>query len=366
VQPSAPSLDDCVNERNVLAGSSRRAQLAILVVGVVSLIVLAPVMGEVYSSLPTVIHASSGWVLLAIVCTTAGFVSSWSLQRLTLRAPRWYDVAGPQLAGNAASNVLPLGSAFGPVIQLRMLTRNRINLTRAVTGLTISGMLSTLAGLVLFPLLVLLPGGDAANSDVDTVARGGVIALLICLPLVLVVLRSDRPMKWVARTVHKTVRRIPRCRPPADLAERIVAERDSVRASLRHHKGLAVVSAAGRTLGDYFALYASLLAVGLHPSPTIVLVAFVAANAAGMIPFTPGGVGFVEAGLSGTLILTGAQEEQALAAVAIYRLISCWLPVLAGTVAYLTSRRPAVWCRQPSSSDDGEEIKPVVPATVMS
>jgi uncharacterized protein (TIRG00374 family) len=71
----------------------------------------------------------------------------------------------------------------------------------------------------------------------------------------------------------------------------------------------------------------------------MVLVAFIAANAAGMIPFTPGGLGFVEAGLSGALVLMGAAEEQTLAAVAIYRLVSCWLPVLAGVVAYGASRR---------------------------
>lgn len=73
----------------------------------------------------------------------------------------------------------------------------------------------------------------------------------------------------------------------------------------------------------------------------MVLVAFIAANAAGMIPFTPGGLGFVEAGVSGTLLLMGAQEDQALASVAIYRLVSCWLPVLAGVVAYVWSRRSA-------------------------
>ncbi len=94
-------------------------------------------------------------------------------------------------------------------------------------------------------------------------------------------------------------------------------------------------------MGDYLALYASLLAVGLRPSPAMVLVAFIAANAAGMIPFTPGGLGFVEAGLGGALVLMGAQEEQTLAAVALYRLVSCWLPVLAGVIAYVSARRSA-------------------------
>jgi uncharacterized protein (TIRG00374 family) len=178
-------------------------------------------------------------------------------------------------------------------------------------------------------------------DGVDAVARAGLIAFVVCLPIVVMTLRSDRPLKWIARTVHSTLSRIPRCRPPADLADRIVAERDGVRAVLRQHKLVVVVTSVGRGLGDYVALYASLLAVGLRPSPATVLVVFIAANAAGMIPLTPGGLGFVEAGLSGALLLTGAQEEQAFAAVAIYRLVSCWLPVLAGVVAYILSRRSA-------------------------
>jgi uncharacterized protein (TIRG00374 family) len=254
---------------------------------------------------------------------------------------RWSDVAAPHLAGNAASNLLPIGSAFGSVIQLRMLTRNNVDLTRAATSLTIAAMLSTLTGLLVFPLLLLLPIGDTADTGVDAVAHFGLIALLVCIPLVVLTLRSDRPMKSVARTVHNTLRRLPRCHPPADLADRIVAERDGIRDVLRQHKLAVALTSIGRTFGDYVALYASLLAVGLRPSPAMVLVAFIAANAAGMVPFTPGGLGFVEAGLSGALVLMGGQEEQTLAAVALYRLVSCWLPVLAGVMAYVLSRRSA-------------------------
>ena len=339
-------MEDCVDERNVFASSSRRTRIAVIVAGAVSLVLLAPVIGDVYSSLGTAARANPLWVGVALGAVGAGFVSSWVLQRLTLRTPRWSDVVAAQLAGNAASNLLPAGSAFGSVIQLRMLTRKRIDLTRAVTSLTIAAMLSTLAGLMVFPLLVVLPIGDASMDGVDAVARAGVIAFVVCLPLVVLTLRSERPMKWIARTVHTTLCRIPRCRPPSDLADRIVAERDAVREVLRQHKLLALVTSVGRVLGDYVALYASLLAVGLRPSPATVLVVFIAANAAGMIPLTPGGLGFVEAGLSGALLLTGAQEEQAFAAVAIYRLVSCWLPVLAGVAAYVASRRSAASASQ--------------------
>jgi uncharacterized protein (TIRG00374 family) len=60
----------------------------------------------------------------------------------------------------------------------------------------------------------------------------------------------------------------------------------------------------------------------------------------GMIPITPGGLGFVEAGLTGLLALAGVQTADAVLAVLAYRLVSFWLPLPAGGVAaYLHRRR---------------------------
>ncbi len=53
-----------------------------------------------------------------------------------------------------------------------------------------------------------------------------------------------------------------------------------------------------------------------------------------MIPLTPGGLGFVEAGLTGMLALAGVGGAAAAVATLAYRLISFWLPIPAGAVAY--------------------------------
>jgi uncharacterized protein (TIRG00374 family) len=263
------------------------------------------------------------------------------MQRIALRARSWSDVVAPQLAGNAASNVLPVGSALGSIVQLRMLHRRGFDLTRAITALTITGMLTNVAGMLVFPLALLLPIGDLGEVDVDAMGRVGLAALAVAVPLVVLALRSQRPMNWVAKTCHRALSRVPWCHPPPDLASRIVRERDLVRDALGGRVGLVAFTSVGRAVSDYLTLYASMLAVGLRPSPALVLAAFIAANAAGMVPLTPGGLGFVEAGLSGALLLAGAPEVQAVAAVAIYRMVSCWLPALAGLHAYVWSRRSA-------------------------
>lgn len=66
------------------------------------------------------------------------------------------------------------------------------------------------------------------------------------------------------------------------------------------------------------------------------LLAYTAAEVLALIPFTPGGLGFVEAGLVGTLGLAGVPAADALAATLLYRIVTFWLPLPAGG-AYLSS-----------------------------
>jgi uncharacterized protein (TIRG00374 family) len=69
-----------------------------------------------------------------------------------------------------------------------------------------------------------------------------------------------------------------------------------------------------------------------------VLLAYAVAGLLALIPITPGGLGIVEAGLSGLLILAGVQGGDAVVATLGYRVISYWLPILVGPFAYLAFR----------------------------
>ena len=57
------------------------------------------------------------------------------------------------------------------------------------------------------------------------------------------------------------------------------------------------------------------------------------------VPVTPGGLGVVEAGLTGTLALAGVPAAAAAVATLAYRLVSYWLPLPAGAVAWVVHRR---------------------------
>jgi uncharacterized membrane protein YbhN (UPF0104 family) len=77
-----------------------------------------------------------------------------------------------------------------------------------------------------------------------------------------------------------------------------------------------------------------------HRSPPPVLLAYSAAGIVALFPVTPGGVGIVEASLSGLSILAGVRAGYAVLAyrIASYRIAPYWLPLLAGPPAYLLFR----------------------------
>ena len=68
------------------------------------------------------------------------------------------------------------------------------------------------------------------------------------------------------------------------------------------------------------------------------MVAYVSSVVLALIPITPGGLGFVEAGLTGVLTLAGIPASEAVLATLLYRLAEYWLPMIAGPFAYVLFR----------------------------
>ena len=118
----------------------------------------------------------------------------------------------------------------------------------------------------------------------------------------------------------------------------IVRQRDQMVSSLGARWRSALLAAVGNWLLDYFALVCALKACGVDPRMSLVLLAYAVAAVLGMVPITPGGVGFVEAGLTAMLVLAGVPSEKALLATLAYRIASYWLPLPAGLGAHFLFR----------------------------
>jgi uncharacterized protein (TIRG00374 family) len=316
----------------------------LLITGV-SLYIVAPSLIATFGSLPQLQGVFPAWFAVIGVLEALAFVCIWELIRVALGTDRWFDVGTSQLAGNAVSHALPGGAATGGALQIRLLTRAGFPFTTTTTALTAVGLLST-ATLFVLPLLALpaMLFGLAVGSEL---LRGAILAAVLGAFLLgggSLLLTSDGIIRVIGRIVDWVLHRVrPRRVPPASMADRLLESRNLVRRSLSESWKLALPASFGNQLFDFLALEASLLAVGAHVNPILVLLAFVAASALAMIPITPGGLGFVEAGLAAVLALAGVSAAHAVLATLLYRLFSYWLPMPAGLLASILfgRRHPA-------------------------
>ncbi len=148
-------------------------------------------------------------------------------------------------------------------------------------------------------------------------------------------------MRNVAQIIQATRNRVRAARhraPIRDFPARLREERDDVRRALGERWETALLATVGKWAFDYAALLASLAAVGARPNPGLVLLAYSASAVLGLIPITPGGLGFVEAGLTGVLALAGVSAGDAVLATLSYRLVSFWLPLPSGLLSYAVFR----------------------------
>lgn len=305
------------------------------------LYVVWPSLATTFSSFPQLANIHPGWFAVMLVLETGAFVSIWMLLRLALRRAGWFKVATTQLASNAVSRILPGGAATGGAMQYVWLVRSGVDATTAASGLTAASLISTatVLGLPVLSLPAML-GGAPVDRGLARAAWVGLAAFLLAAAIGTVLLTTDRPLRWVARAVQRTVNLMRRRRPRiTGLPDRLSSERDEIRVVFGRRWFEGLVSALGNRLLDYLALLAALVAVGAHPRPSLVLLAYAASVILGMIPITPGGLGFVEAGLTATLTLAGIPAAQATVATLAYRLVSYWLPLPAGAIAGLLFRR---------------------------
>jgi hypothetical protein len=96
---------------------------------------------------------------------------------------------------------------------------------------------------------------------------------------------------------------------------------------------LRLLGALGYLGFDIAVLWAAFSAVGHVPPVPALVLAYMVGYLANAIPI-PGGLGVLDAGLTGALVLYGASPTHAAAAVLVYHAIAFWVPALGGVAAY--------------------------------
>jgi len=324
-------------------------RVAFLAVSVVCLYLFAPSIADVFSAYDRLGDVQPLFLLPATLCAVASFACVWVVQAIALGTRDWFSVSTTQLAGNAFNRITPGGGATGTALQANMLADAGFGVAHAATALTVQSLLST-AAIVALPVFALpfIVAGTQVPSGLLQAFWIGIPVFLLMVAIGTAIFVADAPLRGLGRGITWT-RRVLR-RGSADdggLGDRLVADRDRIRGEIGPQWQLALGASLARWFFEYGVLVLTLCGLSADPDPALVLLAFVAASVLGLLPFTPGGLGFVEAGLAATLAVAGISTGDALVATLVYRLLTFWLPIPVGGVAAWMFRR-----RHPRHSQD--------------
>lgn len=288
-------------------------------------------------SLPLLFDVDGPWLPAAVafelVSLVAFALSTRSLLRRAVRPSLW-TVVRIDLAAIAISHTLPAGSATGTALGVRLLSRARVPVADATFAKIGQGVLAAMILQVLLWIGAATSISRRITSPLYLVAFAVGLALLVGVVAGIILLRQFRaPM---GRLLDRLIHRIPRVADDAGsrFVHRVGTEVDLV-LTQRHRLHGAGGWSLANWLCDALALYAALRVYEQHgPGYGEILLAFGIANTLNWVPITPGGLGLVEGALIPLLISLGATQPAAVLGVLTWRLVSFWLPIPLGAVAY--------------------------------
>jgi uncharacterized membrane protein YbhN (UPF0104 family) len=308
----------------------RRALLVLLALaGLVLIAVLTPGLGGVRDKLAA---ASPAWLALAVVLEVASSFSYVLMFRpIFCDELTWGESLRIGLAEVGMGSIVPASGAGGLALGAWVLRRKGMEADRiarrSVAFFLIKSSVNFWAVVVIGLPLALHVIGPRLSPWLTLVPA---IAALVVLGGVFLVSRlgeggepkGGRIRRWLTTARHW-----------------IVGGTGEAFALVRTLSPVLFAGAIGYWLFDNAVLWATFRAVGEAPPLSVILIAYLIGQLGGLIPI-PGGIGGIEGGLVGTLVVYGAPADATVAAVLAYRLILFWIPLVLGIPAFA-----AVWRR---------------------
>ena len=293
------------------------AMLIVLGVGVFELLRRAD---RSRSALRLVRSSSPGWLMLCLAATAATYVmAAVGMIGATRARLRTGPTLTVQIASAFANRLAPSGIG-GTAVKVRFLERSGVPRPQAIASVTLTAAAALIVHAAVF--IAILPFFGGISRDIDAPEDSPLlIALIITLVLAGIVMWARIvPHRWKEplRTVRQTL--VATLRIPGRAAALF--------------GGTAAV-----TVAHTFALCCALRSVGASTPVIDIAIVYLGASAIGFISPTPGGLGAFEAALVTGLSRIAIPASTAAAAVVVYRLISYWLPVFPGAIAFRGLRR---------------------------
>ncbi len=308
----------------------RRSLEALVAVGVLAAIaLLAPGLGSVRDELG---DADPEWLALAVLLEGLSF-GSYVLMFgpifcTGLPWRRSWQIGGSELA---MGSLVPASGIGGLALGAWILNRGGMDggqiARRSVAFFLIKSGVNFLAVAVLGTAMALGLGPDL--SLWLTAFPAAAAALAIVAVALISRLGPGAPVDPEAQRVERAF----------SAARREVTRGSSEAfAIVRSGNWRVLAGSVGYWAFDNAVLWATFKAFGLSVPLTVVLMGYLIGQLGGLLPI-PGGVGGIDGGLIGTLVVYGAPAAGTVAAVLAYRVILFWLPLIVGGIAFAMLRR---------------------------
>src|SRR3954452_15107280 len=327
------------------------AAVALVVVGAV---VLVPGLGSLRSRFT---GAQPGWLALAAVLQVGSCAAYVVLFRAVFcRRMRWRTSTEIGLSELAANSVFSIGGAGGLALGAWILRRGGLAAAFIARRTVAFFVLTSLANVGFLAL-----GGVALATGVLHGSPGVLLGLIPAVAAALAVAGALVARQLAGVLARRSMR--------ARLAAAASAVGDGVDEALRLLRTgdpAILAGAAGYMLFDVAMLGDCFAAFGHHvPSAGVLLVAYIIGQLGSLIPI-PGGIGGVDAGLIGTLVLYGVDATAAAVAVIAYRGLLLAIPALLGLPALaLLRRRLRDEAHDIAACAPGESVEVLVRGTVV-
>jgi glycosyltransferase 2 family protein len=303
-----------------------RRHLLLFAVAAVAVYVLLPQLGDFSSSWHLLSKPDPSFTALAVLLTFGTYAAGTGTYRfLAFKHLRFGRTLLVQLAAMFVNRLLPAGvGALGA--NFLYLRHERHKTAQAVSVVGINNLLGfTGHGILVLLTLAFFPGTSKVQTDKFTL--NGTLLLEVTGVLVL--------MLVIAGAIfgrHKLVRAL------KDIRKQLASYR-SRPSALIAAQGMSILL----TLCNVLCLLSCAHALDIHLSFAAILLIFTFGVGAGAAVPTPGGLGGFEAGLAAGFVAYGIDPSRALAAALLYRLISYWLTMAAGLVAFIVCQKQGLF-----------------------
>ena len=302
--------------------------------------------GSVAKQLATV---SAPWAAALAAGVALDVLTTALPWRALLPQLTWPGAIGFTQASTALTLVLPGGAPLGMALSFGLLRRLKVTAGAAGFAVALTGIWSQVM-ILLYPLVgavLVLGSGNLSASSLAIAGASGAAGAVITV-LAVAALRSRRAALKLGDTAGRAATRVARLlrrTPPDWNGEALVRVREERLADLRRRWPVLTAATLGNQLTAYLIFECSLRAVGISVGtlpPSESFLAWAIGRVITSLPLTPGGVGFVELGMIGTLVGFGAPHAHVVAAVLLYRGLVIVPTLVVGAIALVAFRlRPS-------------------------